>query len=142
MSDDDRRKNGDDAYTVGYRKPPAHSRFKPGQSGNPKGKKKGNKSFKATVGSIFSEKIKVQTPRGTKTMSKLEALVRTNMNNALQGDPKAIDQVLKMAREAGLVNEIAETLDALTMQELTEEDKAILERFGGRQTKRRPRRER
>jgi len=31
-------------YDVGYGKPPAHSRFKPGQSGNPRGRPKGVKN--------------------------------------------------------------------------------------------------
>ena len=32
------------AYTVGYRRPPKHSQFKPGQSGNPSGKLKAKPS--------------------------------------------------------------------------------------------------
>ncbi|MGK7651962.1 DUF5681 domain-containing protein [Roseovarius sp. B08] len=31
-------------YEVGYAKPPANTRFKPGQSGNPKGRPKGAKN--------------------------------------------------------------------------------------------------
>jgi len=31
----------DDGFTVGYKKPPQHSRFQPGRSGNPRGKQKG-----------------------------------------------------------------------------------------------------
>ena len=30
---------------VGYRKPPVHTRFKPGQSGNPKGRPKGPRNL-------------------------------------------------------------------------------------------------
>ncbi len=35
---------GEDNYEVGYKKTPADSRFKKGQSGNPKGRKKGSKN--------------------------------------------------------------------------------------------------
>jgi hypothetical protein len=43
---DDSRNNEDPIeepphYPVGYRKPPVHSRFKKGQSGNPRGRPKG-----------------------------------------------------------------------------------------------------
>ena len=117
------------AERVGYGRPPRHTRFKPGQSGNPKGRPKGSKSYKATVGAILNEKIKVHTPQGPKRITKLEALVHSSLNNALKGDAKAADQVLRMAREAGLVDEVAEAFDQLTMQQLLEEDKAILERF-------------
>jgi hypothetical protein len=34
---------------IGYKKPPEAKQYKPGQSGNPKGKKKGLKSLKAMV---------------------------------------------------------------------------------------------
>lgn len=132
MTDDTQRRKGDEPYAVGYGKPPRDTRFKPGQSGNPKGSQKGSKSFKATVGAIFNETIKVQTSQGTKRMTKLEALARTSLNDALKGDAKAVDRVLRLAREVGLVDEGTEAFDKLTMQQLVEEDKAILERFGRR----------
>ena len=34
-----------DDYEVGYKKPPIHTRFKPGVSGNPKGRPKGTKNL-------------------------------------------------------------------------------------------------
>lgn len=132
MTDDTQRRKGDEPYAVGYGKPPRDTRFKPGQSGNPKGKKKGSKSFKATVGAILNETIKVQTPQGTKRITKLEALVHTSLNSALKGDAKAADQVLRMAREVGLVDEVTEAFDKLSMQQLTVEDRAILEHYGFR----------
>ena len=36
--------NRPDSYEVGYAKPPAATRFKPGQSGNPRGRPKGAKN--------------------------------------------------------------------------------------------------
>jgi hypothetical protein len=132
MTDDGQVRKGDEPYAVGYGKPPRDTRFKAGQSGNPKGRQKGTKSFKATVGAILNETIKVQTPQGTRRITKLEALVHTSLNSALKGDAKAADQVLRMAREVGLVDEVTEAFDKLAMQQLVEEDKAILERFGRR----------
>jgi len=129
MSAEDQSTRAEPTYDVGYGRPPAHSRFKPGQSGNPKGKKKGAKSFKTVVSSILNEKVSVKTHRGTKKFSKLEALVHTNLNNALKGDPKATDRILKLARDAGLTEEVESALETLTMRELSEEDHAILKRF-------------
>ena len=36
-------------YEVGRGKPPLHTRFKPGESGNPKGRPKGVRNFKTDV---------------------------------------------------------------------------------------------
>jgi hypothetical protein len=33
-------------YAVGHKRPPLHTRFKPGQSGNPTGRAKGTKNLK------------------------------------------------------------------------------------------------
>jgi hypothetical protein len=130
MSNDDHDQD-EPAYDVGYGKPPAHSRFKKGQSGNPKGKKKGSKTFSGIVSRALHEKVPVRTARGTKKITKLEALVHTTINSALKGDAKAVDQILKIAREAGLTNEVADALGSWTMKELADEDQAILDRFRG-----------
>lgn len=116
------------SYVVGYGKPPVDSRFKPGRSGNPKGKPKGAKSYKAIVAAALHEKITVTTPRGKKRMTKLEALIQSNMHAALKGDPKATDHILKIAREHGLANEVEAAIDAAATAALREEDRAILER--------------
>lgn len=131
MSDHDESSAPDEAsdYEVGYGKPPKHSRFKPGESGNPKGKPRGRRSHKETVRAIFDERIPVQTPKGLKKMTKLEALVHTNMSQALRGDRRASDLVFKIAREFGLHEEVADALDQTNAHILAEEDEAILRRF-------------
>lgn len=121
--------DGSSEYDVGYGKPPVHTRFKPGMSGNPKGKPRGRKSHKEIVRAIFDEKISAQTPNGLKKMTKLEALVHTNMNRALKGDARASDQIFKIAREFGLHEDVLEASDKFGAQILAEEDEAILRRY-------------
>ena len=45
---------------VGYRRPPVNRQFKPGQSGNPKGRPKGSKNFVTTFAEVLSRPIKVR----------------------------------------------------------------------------------
>lgn len=104
--------NNPASYKVGYGRPPEHSRFKPGQSGNPKGKRKGQKNFQSIARAALGEKIVVRTSRGPKRMAKLEALMQTSISNALKGNPRATDQVFKIAREIGLADEMAEAIAA------------------------------
>jgi len=114
------------SYTVGYGKPPIHSRFKEGESGNPKGKKKGQKGLKAVVEKVFQEKVSVRTARGIRKVTKLDALVQKLMNDALTGDGKAVAHIVRLAKEAGLTQEAA-VIEAAS-QDLTEEDRLIMER--------------
>ena len=45
----DKRGTTDSNYEVGYQRPPKHSQFKPGQSGNPRGRPKRPLSFAAEL---------------------------------------------------------------------------------------------
>ena len=50
--------SNDKTYDVGYRRPPPASRFKPGQSGNPKGRQRGAKNFATELADELQEKIR------------------------------------------------------------------------------------
>ena len=59
---DDKERRGSDAapdaaYKVGNKKPPLHSRFKPGQSGNPSGRRKGRSNFGTILMKEFCKTI-------------------------------------------------------------------------------------
>jgi len=47
--DDDDEKGGNNDYEVGYRKPPKHTQFPKGMSGNPKGRRKGSRGLKTDL---------------------------------------------------------------------------------------------
>ena len=81
----------DDDYKVGYGKPPVATRFKPGQSGNPAGKKKKPKpqtSLKPVLKEVLEEPV---TLNGRK-YTPMEVVIRTLMNKAMKGDMRAIKQ--------------------------------------------------
>ena len=82
-------------YEVGYGKPPLHSRFQKGQSGNPKGRKKGSKNLDTLVTELLDERIAVNTPTGRRTVSRVEMLVRKLIEIGAKGNPRAIDQILR-----------------------------------------------
>ena len=83
---------------VGYGRPPVNRQFKPGQSGNPKGRPKGSKNFATMFAEALNEKIKVRDKKGkVRTLSKQELMVEVMVNKALAGDPKAFAMVVQFA---------------------------------------------
>ena len=76
-------------YEVGYQKPPKHSRFRRGQSGNPRGRPQGTKNLKTDLMEELSEKIVVREGDRSQKISKQRALLKSVVNRAIQGDPRA-----------------------------------------------------
>jgi hypothetical protein len=76
-------------YEVGYGKPPASKRFAKGQSGNPKGRPKGSKNLAAIVLRESRQLVRVNGPRGSHLITKLEATVMQLGNKSAQGDLRA-----------------------------------------------------
>src|SRR5712671_5994969 len=81
---------------VGYRKPPRHSRFKKGQSGNPRGRPKGSESFARLARRILNEKIVIRENGERRTITKLQAALKQLANKAAAGDARAIREVFKL----------------------------------------------
>ena len=83
---------------VGYRRPPVNRQFKPGQSGNPRGKPKGSKNFPTMFAEAMSRPVTVRDKKGKiRTLSKQELMVEVMVNKALAGDPKAFAMVVQFA---------------------------------------------
>ena len=89
-------------YAVGYGRPPLHSRFKPGQSGNPKGRAKGSRNLRTILKQVSNEQIQIREGDRTRRMSMMEALVRTTYTRAFKGDPKALASLILLWRQIGL----------------------------------------
>jgi Family of unknown function (DUF5681) len=75
-------------YAVGRGKPPVHTRFKKGQSGNPKGRRKGNVTVAdvdAVLDQVLNSLIDVNENGRPQKMSKLRALLTQTVNKGLKG---------------------------------------------------------
>lgn len=91
-SDDKRSRS----YDVGYGKPPVHTRFQKGQSGNPAGRKPREKNFAALVETELNRLITVRDGDIEKKITKREALVTRLVNEAISGKSAARPLLLKM----------------------------------------------
>ena len=83
-------------YQVGYRKPPQHSRFKKGQSGNPRGRPKGSQSAARLARRILSEKIVIKENGKRRTITRREAMLKQLANKGIMGDLRSIREVLNL----------------------------------------------
>jgi hypothetical protein len=98
-------------YEVGYGKPPAHSRFQKGQSGNPQGRKKGSKNripdmkeerFKAIILDEAYREIDVREGDNRVTLPVIRAAVRTLANKGLKGETRSLKNFMELV---GLVEQ-------------------------------------
>jgi Family of unknown function (DUF5681) len=92
-----RRKSG--AYTVGYGRPPLKTRFRPGHSGNPKGRPKGSKSAASMARDTLERQVPV-TERGCRRNMTVRAVAFWRLaEKALSGDVKALAYLLSLEAE-------------------------------------------
>src|SRR5271165_7179085 len=85
---------------VGYGKPPRHSRFQPGRSGNPKGRPRGSKNLAAVVLREARKRVRVSGPDGTRTATKVEASVMQLANQSAKGDLASQRQFLTLVKSS------------------------------------------
>jgi hypothetical protein len=85
---------------LGYGNPPGHTRFKRGQSGNPKGRPKGTLNIATVLERTLREKIVINENGRKKTITKLEAAITQLTNKAASGELKALQILTAMVRSA------------------------------------------
>lgn len=88
----------DDQHDVGYKRPPKHSQFPKGNSGNPGGRPK------APIGISIKEILDGdQRGKNGEVISRREAYVIALVNEALQGNQKAFSKFMKLMHRSGLI---------------------------------------
>jgi hypothetical protein len=109
---------------VGYGKPPRHTQFRKGESGNPRGRPKGALSLSGVVKRMLKETVVINENGVRKTVTKLEAAVKQVINKAASGDLQAMRQLTPLAS-------VAETEVAVAKNnpDLSEADRKVMARF-------------
>jgi hypothetical protein len=96
---------GERQYTIGKGKPPQHTRFKKGQSGNPMGRRKESKSLATLLWKALNERVTVTENGKRRTITKVQAMFKQLANKAASGDLRVAKQVFLLAATMDLGGE-------------------------------------
>jgi hypothetical protein len=113
----------DKSDKVGYGRPPVHSRFKPGQSGNPRGRPKGTLNFTTDLKRILQAPVTLNDGRKTRRVTTQEAALLRLVEKALNGDPRALEKLVSLSATHSTNN--AES----PSKTMAADDQAILDRY-------------
>ncbi len=119
-----RRRRGSRDGEVGYGKPPRETRFKPGTSGNPKGRPKGAKNESTILREIFQRKIDSRSGDRVRKITVLEGILLRITDDSLKGNTKSAAFLLN--RYAAMVS------GELQRHDINDDDREVLEAFARR----------
>jgi len=83
------------AYEVGYGRPPRQSQFKPGQSGNPKGRPKGQKNVATILQETLYRTVLITENGRRRKVPAIEAVFLSLLRKSLDGDLRAFEKLTK-----------------------------------------------
>jgi Family of unknown function (DUF5681) len=86
-------------YAVGYGKPPLHTRFRKGRSGNPRGRPPGAKNLRTLVSEALNQLVIVTENGRHRKVTKREAIVTQLVNRSATADFRAIKILLDILRD-------------------------------------------
>jgi Family of unknown function (DUF5681) len=86
-------------YEVGYGKPPRHTRFKSGQSGNPRGRPAGAKNLSTLLTEALNEPVVIAEDGGRRKISKRQAIIKQLVNRSAKGDWRAVKLLLDILQD-------------------------------------------
>jgi Family of unknown function (DUF5681) len=117
------------AYAVGYRRAPVHTKWKRGQSGNPAGRRKGQRNVRTVLDEQLNERIWIREGNRRRSVTKLEAVIATMINAALKGSAKAQASLIALLRSVGMTDEVTAATNG---KPFTVDDAALIQNYFAR----------
>jgi hypothetical protein len=101
-----------DNPTTGYGRPPVKNRFKPGHSGNPRGRPKNSRNLKTIIQQALTGRITVREGEKRRSITKIEGVVLRQVEGALKGNDRAALATLRIAAQVGLLDDVEAGFEA------------------------------
>lgn len=111
-------------FEVGYGKPPKHTRFKKGKSGNPTGRPKKAQDFDAALLREARSPITINENGRQVRLSKHDVIIKQLINNAMKGknsDLRMFREAYREACEKAALLPTANALSGKRAEELTDD---------------------
>jgi hypothetical protein len=89
------------SYEVGYGKPPKANQFPKGQTGNPRGKRRGEENLVSVFKRHVLKRVKIKDGDQIRSIPLAEAVILKNYNAALQKNSFAMGNIYRLAEESG-----------------------------------------
>ncbi len=113
----------DKDYDIGYGKPPKHTRFKPGQSGNPRGRPKKTKDIDKLFDQELNRTLRIQEDGQLRTLTKREVIVKGVINAAMKGDHRAQKLAIGFMSDGGFDDLEVESSDLEALEAFLDQRK-------------------
>jgi Family of unknown function (DUF5681) len=110
------------SFEIGYKRPPRHTRFQPGKSGNPRGRVRGVCNLATDVRRTLQTPVKLNEQGKPRRVSTQQAALLRLREKALKGDARSLDRFLELARLFNSTTDLAPSNDPT----MPPEDQAIL----------------
>ena len=120
----------DQGHKVGYGRPPLESRFKPGTSGNKKGRPKGSRNAKSIVEEVINSPVTIRENGKARKTTKLRAVIEATTLNAMKGDIRAVNALVALLIRTGQLDQAD---NEQLMTSLPVEDQSIINDYLRRQ---------
>jgi len=89
---------------TGYKQPPNDHQFKPGRSGNPRGRPKGSRNLRTDLAEMMTKPIAIRENGKVKRISRQEAMLLGLYEKAVHGDVKAAKNIMDMIVKLNLAS--------------------------------------
>jgi hypothetical protein len=107
-------------YEVGFGKPPQHTQFQKGHSGNPKGRARGSRNASTLLDEALSERVIVAENGRRRKVTKLEVVLTQLVNKAAQGEHRATRLLLEWTERLQLTDRTGQPITLVQLLEAIE----------------------
>ena len=114
------RDKKDADYEVGFGRPPKHTQFQKGRSGNPKGRRRGSRNASTLLDEALSERIIVAENGRRRKVTKFEVVLTQLVNKAAQGEHRATRLLLEWTEHLRLTDRTGQPLTLVQLLEAIE----------------------